>query len=153
MYDVSPKALIWSDDNYYLVGFDEDEGRVKNFRVDKMYKTKILPEERSLAADHVKLNPAEYSRMSFGMFGGEETLVTLEAKEHLAGVVIDRFGKGHTFIKTDFGFRFSVRVIVSPKFYSWVMSFGGDIRILEPQSVRSEMKEMLKKVLKGYRQV
>ena len=150
-YNVSPKALIWSNDNYYLVGFDEDAGYVKNFRVDKMYKAQIIPEEASITSDFYRLNPADYSKKSFGMYGGKEELVTLEACENLAGVVIDRFGKGQTFIKTDFGFRFSVRVIVSPTFFAWVMGFGDRMKIIEPFSVREEMKKMLKDISKHYK--
>lgn len=150
-YNVSPKALIWSNDNYYLVGFDEAAGHIKNFRVDKMYKTQILPEEASITSDFYRLNPADYSKKSFGMYGGREELVTLEAKEHLAGVVIDRFGRGTTFIKTDFGFRFSVRVIVSPTFFAWVMGFESNMRILEPTAVREEIKRMLKEISKNYK--
>ena len=85
------------------------------------------------------------------MYGGREELVTLEAKERLAGVIIDRFGTAPTFIKTDFGFRVSVRVIVSPNFFAWVMSFGQDMKIIEPSSVASEMKAMLKNALKNYK--
>ena len=149
-YVVSPKALIWSNDNYYLVGFDEDAGYIKNFRVDKTYKLQILPEEASIISDFYRLNPAEYSKKSFGMFGGREELVTFEAKEDLAGAVIDRFGASSTFIKTEFGFRFSARVIVSPVFFGWVMSFGEKMRILEPLAVKNEMKDMLLKISKIY---
>ena len=149
-YEVSPKALIWSNDNYYLIGFDEESGRLKNYRVDKMYKTVIMPKESSITADLCRLNPAEYSKKTFGMFGGEEMLVTFEAKEELADAVIDRFGRRTTFIKTDFGFRFSERVMVSPKLFAWVMGFSGGIRIIEPQSVVDEMRVMLKKIMKDY---
>ena len=149
-YDASPKALIWSNDNYYLVAYDEEAGMIKNFRVDKMHKTQIMPKEASIASDFYRLNPAEYSKKSFSMFGGTEELVTLEAREHMAGVVIDRFGKGHTFIKTDFGFRFSVRVIVSKMFFAWVMSFGKDMRILEPASLRGTMVDMLEEIAENY---
>ena len=149
-YVVSPKALIWSNENYYLVGFDEDAGYIKNFRVDKIYKIQIIPEEASITSDFYRLNPAEYSKKSFGMFGGREELVTLEAKEELAGVVIDRFGASGAFIKTDFGFRFSARVIVSPQFFAWVMAFGEKMRIIEPLSVRREMLEMLDSIRGNY---
>ena len=152
-YDVSPKALIWSNDNYYLVGFDEEAGVLKNFRVDKLHKTQILPVESSIASDLYRLNPAEYSKKSFGMYGGKEELVTLEAKERLAGVMLDRFGSGHTFFKTEFGFRFGVRVIVSPNFFGWLASFGDEVRILEPAGVRDEMKNMMAKILEGYKDI
>lgn len=150
-YRVSPKMLLWSDDNYYLVGFDEDAGAIKNFRVDKMHKTQFLPEEASINSALYRLNPAEYSTKTFGMYGGDEMLVTLEARERLVGSVIDRFGMGPTFIKTDFGFRFSVRVMVSPNFYSWVMSFGADMRILAPERAVKGIVDMLNTITSNYK--
>ena len=83
-------------------------------------------------------------------YGGREELVTLECREKLAGVVIDRFGTEPLFIKTDFGFKFSMRVMVSPTFYSWVLSFGEDMRIVAPANVRSELVEILTRVKKNY---
>jgi len=123
---------------------------VKNFRVDKLHKIQILPEEASITSDFYRLNPAEYSRKSFSMFGGREELVTLEAKEELAGAVIDRFGKSGAFIKTDFGFRFSARVIVSPQFFAWVMAFGDKMRIIEPLTTKEEMKRMINEIMSNY---
>ena len=132
------------------MGFDEEAGYIKNFRVDKVYKIQIIPEEASITSDFYRLNPAEYSRKSFGMFGGREELVTLEAREELSGAVIDRFGISNAFIKTDFGFRFSARVIVSPLFFAWVMGFGSKMRIIEPLAVRQEMKNMLVEISENY---
>ncbi len=150
IYNVSPKCLVWNDENYYLVGYDEDFGGIKNFRVDKMYKTVISNTEPSALSMAYKLNAADYSRKIFGMYGGREELVTLEAKERLAGVIIDRFGMDVTMLKTDFGFRAAIKVMVSPTFFSWIMSFGADMKIIEPAYVREELKGMLREIAENY---
>lgn len=150
IYEVSPKALIWSNENYYLVGFNEESGRLSSFRVDKMHKTKIMPKESSISADLLRFDPVAYAKEAFDMADGESVLVTFEAKETLADAIIDRFGRQTTLIKTDFGFRFSQRVRVSPAFYGWVFGFGGELRIIEPSSVMAEMKHKLRAVLKDY---
>ena len=149
-YRVSPKSLVWSDENYYLVAFDEVSGILKNFRVDKMSRVEEADEERSLLAKAHKLNPADYSRKIFGMYGGREELVTIEAKERLAGVILDRFGSDIRLLKSDFGFRVSIRVMISPNFFSWVLSFGKDMKIISPESVRQEFIEILADVKKNY---
>ena len=149
-YMVSPKALLWSDENYYLVGYDEDAGSLKNFRVDKLHKVKEEEEERSLAAVNYRLNPADYSRKIFGMYGGREELVTLEVRERLAGVIIDRFGSSLAFIKTDFGFRVSLKVMVSPTFFAWVMSFGADMKIISPEEIKNTFISTVDSIRKNY---
>ena len=149
-YDVAPKALLWSDDNYYLVAYDESDGVTKNFRVDKMLKTTITdktPSEKALSAT---VDPATYSRRIFGMYGGEDTLVTLEFDERLVGAVIDRFGKDISIIPTGDRLRTAVRVMVSPTFFSWVFSFGGGISIASPDKVREGYRTRLKDSLKEY---
>ena len=151
LYSVAPKALVWNDENYYLVGIDEDEGTLKNFRVDKMAKVSVTDREFSIYSTNYKLNPADYSKKIFGMYGGREELVTLEARERLAAVIVDRFGSDATMFKSDFGFRVSLRVMVSPTFFSWLMSFGADMRIIEPASVRADFVEMLEKIKENYK--
>ena len=35
-YRVSPWALTWDNENYYLIAFDHDAGEIRHYRVDKM---------------------------------------------------------------------------------------------------------------------
>lgn len=149
-YDVTPKALLWSDDNYYLVAYDEAEGVIKNFRVDKMLKTALVDKKPSAEALSAVVDPATYSRRIFGMYGGEDTLVTLEFDERLVGAVIDRFGKDISIIPKGDRLRTSVRVMVSPTFFSWVFSFGGGISIASPEKVRDKYRARLETMLKEY---
>lgn len=150
-YDVTPKALLWSDDNYYLVAYDEAEGVIKNFRVDKMLRTALVDKKPSDAALSAVVDPATYSRRIFGMYGGEDTLVTLEFDKRLVGAVIDRFGKEVSIIPIGDRLRTSVRVMVSPTFFSWVFSFGGGISISAPEKVRDSYRARLEGSLKEYK--
>lgn len=149
-YVVSPTALLWNDENYYLVALDENADTVKNFRVDKMQSTKVLDDMAKNDERIRKFNPADYSRKVFGMYGGKEELVTIECKEKLAGIMIDRFGSTLNFIKTEFGFKFTIRLIISPNFFAWVLGFGSDLRILSPERVRLEFANMLREIAKNY---
>ena len=149
-YEVSPCALLWSEENYYLVAYEEATDLIKNFRVDKMSDVRVLEAKQSQNEKISAFNPADYSKKIFGMYGGREELVTLEFAEHLAGVVIDRFGTEHSFLKTDFGFRVTLRVMISPTFFGWMLGFGDSARIVNPLPVRREMLEYLKKTMKVY---
>ncbi len=149
-YIASPEALILDDENYYLVAYDEEAGKKKHFRVDKMCEIVLIDEKRHTSVSGERFNSAQYSRKLFGMYGGREELVTLECREHLAGVIIDRFGKDQSFFKTPFGFKVSVRVVLSPNFYGWVLGFGSEMRILTPESVKTELLELLSTVKSIY---
>lgn len=149
-YEVSPCALLWSEENYYLVAYENATDIIKNFRVDKMSDVHVEENERAQNEKTASFNPADYSRKIFGMYGGREELVTLEFRDHLAGVVIDRFGSEHTFIKTDFGFKVTLRVMISPTFFGWLLGFGDAAHIVSPAPVRNEMLVYLKKAMEAY---
>jgi predicted DNA-binding transcriptional regulator YafY len=114
-YQVSPWALTWDDEKYYLVAYDADADMIKHYRVDKMLRIKALDEPRQGQKAFVAFDMALYSKSVFGMFTGEETTVTLEAENHMVGVIIDRFGKDISLAPvSDTHFQATVNVIASP---------------------------------------
>ena len=95
-YTVSPWALTWDDENYYLIAYDEEADCIKHFRVDKMKSIEILKQRRVGRDKFREFNIAQYAKMSFGMFGGEKTTVKLAFDNDLVGVFLDRFGRDIT---------------------------------------------------------
>ena len=149
-YIVTPLSLMLSEGNYYLVAYEEGSDLIKHFRVDKILDSVVISEKASSATKCEKFNPGDYSQKVFSMYGGREELVTIECREKLAGVMIDRFGTAPVFHKTDFGFKFTLRLMVSPTFFAWVMGFGKDVRILSPVSVRDELRDIILSTLMLY---
>ena len=92
-YQVSPWGLMWDDENYYLVAFDAEDQRIKHYRVDKMLHISISSDDRIGNSEFKEFNLPKYTKSLFGMYGGEQTRVTIEGCNDLVGVVIDRFGK------------------------------------------------------------
>jgi len=90
---VSPWALIWQDENYYLAAYDSGDGHMKHYRVDKMGKVEVCREAREGVDQFAKVDLAAYTNQIFGMYGGEEQMVTLQFPNRLVGVVLDRFGR------------------------------------------------------------
>ena len=149
LYTVSPFALTWDDENYYLVAYDSENAQIRHYRVDKMDKLNEVPSSRREGKEIFEsLEVEDYSKKVFSMFGGEAVKVGLEFSERLAGVVIDRFGKDTFFTvnEEEKTFRFDTDIVVSPNFYGWLFSFGKDARILYPQSVIDGFKEYLSSV-------
>ena len=140
-YQLSPYALSWDDENYYLVGFDSESGRIKHFRVDKMADIDVTEEERDGREIYDALDMGEYARKTIGMFTGEEVSVRLRFENDLVGAVLDRLGRDVMLIP-DGDAHFTVRtdVIVSPQFFAWVCGFGTRAKILEPKYVAEQMR-------------
>ena len=93
-----------------------------------------------------------YGKSVFGMFSGEETTVTLEAKNHMVGILIDRFGKdiGLTPI-SDSHFQATVKVVVSTQFIGWIVGLGKSIRIVAPDALVERMREEIHRLSEQYR--
>ena len=152
LYSVSPFALNWDDENYYLIAYDSSSGILKHYRVDKMIGIEITELPRDGAEEFGKLDIAVYTKKVFSMFGGEEKNVCLEFSNRLAGAVIDRFGKNVVTRKSEHENRFYVytSVIVSPHFFGWVFSFGDGARIVSPSDVTESFADYARKVLSAY---
>ena len=140
-YVVSPFAMTWDDENYYLVAYDSEAGIIKHYRVDKMEKISTLDEERDGQEVYQALDMAVYTRKTFGMFTGEEIKVQMRFENHLVGAVLDRLGS-EVFIVPDGPAHFTVRtdVVVSPQFFAWVLGFGSQAQIVGPAHVVDGMK-------------
>lgn len=140
-YVVSPFAMTWDDENYYLVAYDSEAGIIKHYRVDKMEKISTLDEERDGQEVYQALDMAVYTRKTFGMFTGEEIKVQMRFENHLVGAVLDRLGRD-VFIVPDGPGHFTVRtdVVVSPQFFAWVLGFGPQAQIVGPAHVVEGMK-------------
>ena len=145
---VSPWALIWRDENYYLAAFDGEDGIMKHYRVDKMGAVSVSDEKREGMESFEKVDLASYTNRTFGMFGGEEQTVTIRFSNKLIGVVMDRFGKDAD-IRPDGRDYFLTRtkVVVSGQFFGWLVGIGKDAQLIKPESVREEYKSWLRDII------
>ncbi len=145
---VSPWALIWREENYYLAAYDGEDKIIKHYRVDKMGQVAVLAKEREGLEQFSRLDLAAYTNQTFGMFGGEEEIVTLEFPNRLVGVVLDRFGRETDLrLMSDEVFRVRVRVVVSGQFFGWLAGIGKEARIISPCSVKESYVKWLKEIL------
>lgn len=145
---VSPWALIWREENYYLAAYDGEEAILKHYRVDKMGQVKVLKEPRQGMEQLEKTDPAVYANQIFGMFAGQEETVTLQFPDRLAGVVLDRFGReAQIRAMGDQTFRLRARVAVSGQFFGWLAGIGKEAAVVSPVSVREQYRKWLSDIL------
>lgn len=144
LYVVSPWALLWEDERYYLLAYSSRTNSIRHYRVDKTESLTVTSLPREGADVFAEVRPETYASRVFGMFGGTEQTVTLRAEEELAGVFIDRFGSEIVFLNDGDHFRVSLRVVPSGNFFGWVFSFGGRVRIISPASVQEEFDRCLR---------
>lgn len=148
LYQVSPWALTWDDENYYMIAYDGASDSIRHYRVDKMEHISLTENRREGQQIFHDLNIASYSRKMFGMFSGEEKNVRLRCKNRFIGVIRDRFGADLMvrYLDEDH-FSVQVSVAVSPQFFSWVFGLGGAVQIMEPTDVRAAFQQQLRDMI------
>lgn len=150
-YIVSPYAMSWDDENYYLITFSEKYNDFTHYRVDRMSDIEIVDQPRAKLPDNECFDIADYTKKIFNMFGGTEKTVVVRFDNSLVNAVIDRFGKDIRLEKVDennFGVR--INVAISSTFFAWVFQFGSKVKILSPESVIEEYKFYLQDSLRQY---
>ncbi len=141
IYTISPYALHWDGDNYYLIAHNPERGLV-HFRVDKISGIKTVEVSRIPMAED--LNLVQYVKRTFSMFVGDDEMVTVRFANDLIGVVIDRFGNDIIVRKADNQhFLADLPVNVSQTFLSWIFQFGVNAQIIGPSEVVRRMRAMI----------
>ena len=152
-YQVSPFALTWDDENYYMVAFDSVSKEIRHYRVDKMDSIQVTDVNREGLDAYKALDMGVYAKKVFGMFTGTEERVTLRFDNDLVGAVLDRLGLDSMIIPDDEEhFTVSADVVVSPQFFAWVFGFGNKVQILGPTDVVERMEKQASSVLALYAQ-
>ncbi len=150
-YYTSPYALIWVDQNYYLLSHNPGEDHIRHYRVDRMTEITLTGEERTGNDIFRETDISTYTTKVFYMFTGTERKVKLRFDNSLIGTVIDRFGRDiSVFPDKDGHFVTYLDVVVSPQFYAWLFAFAGKAEILEPEEIRSGMLRQASAVMDLY---
>ncbi len=150
-FKLSPYALVWCNDNYYLVGNYEKYDNLSNYRIDRIRNAVALKETSrhfSDVCEYVeKFDVADYIKKNIMMFTGEETEIELLCKNTMIDIIVDKFGTECEIINKAKG-RFLVRVSVylSDGLVNWLLPLCKDVYVEQPKVLRDMLIERTKKI-------
>ena len=149
-YVVEPVALVFNEDNYYLIVYSEKHDGTANYRVDRIDSVEILDDPISDKARSLRRKVARYTEEAFKMFNGQPETVTLRFADKLIGPVLDKFGEVTKMTRVDdHTIEATVQVRIAPTFWGWMFQFGTDMDIVGPEALKEEYfnkaAELLKK--------
>ncbi len=140
-YVVEPVALVFNEDNYYLIVYSEKHDGTANYRVDRIDSVEILDDPVSDKARSLRRKVARYTEEAFKMFNGQSETVTLRFSDKLIGPVLDKFGEDTKMTRVgDHTIEATVPVRIAPTFWGWLFQFGTDMDIVEPEAIKEEYK-------------
>lgn len=142
-YILSPYAMVWDNNLYYVVGYYEKYHIIANFRVDRIAHVPEILDE-SIVPEPEEFNLDEYHATMMRMYNSERRIVELECDFSVMDAIVDRFGETvDTGLIDEKTFSASVETAVNHIFYSWVFGFGGKVKILEPRDVVEGYADMV----------
>ena len=138
-YVVEPVALVFNEDNYYLIVYSEKHDGTANYRVDRIDSVEIIDDPISDKARSLRRKVARYTEEAFKMFNGQPETITLRFTDKLIGPVLDKFGEVTKMTRVDdHTIEATVQVRIAPTFWGWLFQFGTDMDIVEPEPLKEE---------------
>jgi predicted DNA-binding transcriptional regulator YafY len=138
-YIVEPYELVWNNEFYYLIGKEKAEESWKHYRVDRIQSMHVLYDQKF---SRLEFDVSKYLKGLFHMYSGPVQKVKVLMHNHLINVVADRFGADVVLekLESDF-FVLSFNAAVSTGLLRWLLSWGSDAKVLEPE----ELVELVRK--------
>lgn len=152
---ISPYAMTWQDDHYYLIGNYEKYDNLIHLRIDRMHKVEITDKNSrsfSEVSDYKSVfDVADYTKRLFGMYTGNIENIELKCSREILEQVVDRFGDSIFITKlTDKTFNINYKAVVSEALVTWIINFGNKIEAVSPENLRKMVKERLISVIELY---
>lgn len=154
-FQVSPYALLWEDDRYYLIGNNEKYDNLMHLRVDRMQKVEILKEPARNFEEVCEyrnfFDVADYAGKLANAFAGKPLTATLRCKEELLEPMLDRFGKAGSLYQADEGY-FTLRVplVMSEGLVHDILNFGEGIEVISPKELRQKVADTVEVLHRMY---
>jgi len=153
-YIINPYQIVATNGRYYLICNYDKYDNISNYRVDRITNIKLLdspikPMKKVIGLEK-GLNLPKHMAEHIYMFSGESVAVKFRTKKYIIGEIIDWFGQDVKFTNDD-GNTIDVRVTVNQKaMLYWALQYGQHIKVLEPKSLREEVKSTAMEITKKY---
>lgn len=154
-YVVSPYQMAAKEGKYYLICNYDPYDDISNYRVDRIADIEILDEkakkfETLIGSDGQRLDLAKYMNEHVYMYSSDSKRATLRIVNAMISDIVDLFGKNVKFTKADEN---HVEVMVyanEEAILQFAQSYAPDVIVLEPERLRKQIVERLKKGIEGY---
>ena len=144
-YVLEPIALVFNEDNYYMLCYSSRHQKTSTYRVDRMDSVTVLDDPITDTAIALKDEIGPYTEQVFKMYAGEAVDIVIEFKDSLIGVVFDKFGEDTKMMRSgEHKCVATVKVQISPVFWGWLFQFAGEMQILSPESLVQEYRQRAK---------
>lgn len=155
---VEPVAILFSEYYFYLNAFTVEKDKAGKyvhkydyptiFRIDRIKKYKQLGEKFSVTYAN-RFEEGEFRKRSQFMYAGELLNIRVKYYGNNPEPILDRLPTAHIIEKTD------DYCVIDAEVYGkgcimWLLSQGDKVEVIRPESLRDEIKEILKGMMGRY---
>lgn len=153
-YVVNPYALIWQNEQYYLIGNYDKYNDLSYYRLDRMKNLDTTGSASKPATDILGANAdiriKEYVKTSLYHYGGEKIRLELFVQGYMVDDLVDYFGSELIFREQDDGYLVTIDVMDSEGLYYWLLQYEKHVKVISPTSVKDKLLEKVKGILELY---
>jgi predicted DNA-binding transcriptional regulator YafY len=147
---VEPYFLIFIERAFYFVGFCRLRGALRTFRIDRIIN--VTATETHFKA-RANINPTEYFKNSWGVYGGETEEIELTFSGSAARVI--QLGQHHPSEKVNIlknGLvEYKVTVSGDEEICRWILGFGGEATVIRPLKLARKIQRIADEIRKNYK--
>ena len=147
---VSPYAITYNKQEFYLIGIKEGETKFYNYRLDRMKNVQILNEDIKIKKKKSEIQ--DFAESSTEMFGGEKEEIEAICHIWLLDTIFETFGRNVTIEKIPNDEEY-FKLLVDTNtmgFKMWAMRNIDLVEVKRPITLRNEMQEVVKNAMKKY---
>lgn len=148
---VLPLLLKEYRNRWYLISHDFDKNKTITFALDRMDRLKVTTD---ISLDEIDFSPEDFFKYATGITAGNNQL---EEIEFFATSISSKYIESQPFHSTQKKIKqvkdgdiFYLKVLISEELIRNFLSFGGEIEILQPISLRSQIHNRLQSAIEKY---
>lgn len=151
---VNPYQIVVANGKYYLIGNVDKYSNVTHFRVEKITEVEVIDEtvKPQNKVDELKdgLDLPSHMAEHLYMFSGKSSWITMKVDKRGINDVVDWLGRDIYISEEDDCCIVRVKANEQAICY-WAVQFGGTVEILEPESLREQVRERVSMIYEKYR--
>ena len=147
---VSPYAITYNKQEFYLIGIKEGETKFYNYRLDRMKNVQILNEDIKIKKKKSEIQ--EFAESSTEMFGGKKEEIEAICHIWLLDTIFETFGRNVTIEKIPNDEKhFKLLVDTNTMgFKMWAMRNIDLVEVIRPIHLREEIRKISKDAYERY---
>lgn len=148
---VEPIQLLFKDYTWYLRAFCREREDMRQFKILRMKRMTMLEEKFTPRQIELREEDQEETAKDQQQVGGEvfpQISLWIDKKE--AYRIYDRFEEEEITVLPDGNFKVRMNCILDDWVYGMILSFGPSAKVLEPETVRTEIKKRIHEMGEKY---